>query len=760
MKGIRLSLLIAALVAPLYLFGGLEAIESELADSRFRMVKRDASTDLVVVAIDAKSLRELGVWPWPRDVHADLLERLSAAGADVVAFDIAFSFASTPEADDRLAGALAAVEMPVILPVYEQWQRTAGEPPQLIRTEPMAQFRRHATLASINVRPEADGLVRRIDVRRASTESGVPGLAAVLANPQEARRDAYYVDYGIDVASIPRIPYADVLSGDFDPAMVAGKTVMVGATAIELGGQVSVPVYRTLPGVMVQALAYQSLAQGRDLHRIGAVPILIGVLILAFLLGRLFRGWSWRRGLFAACVFIAGIVLAAIVAQTLAPVLLDTAPWSLTVLLSYGSGLVARSDRQAVLLFVQRMNIKRKEALMKAVLENSLDGILTIDEQGLVRTINAAAQQMFGYPPDEVVGRQFTTLFSGPDAPAGADGIATEARRNWWRAPAQGRREVVGKRRDGTTMPVEIAFSEATIKVSANPFERRVKARSVFICTLRDISERKRAQELRVAKDAAEQASDMKSEFLANMSHELRTPLSAILGFSEVMKREIYGPLGARQYSEYAEDIHESATHLMTLISGILDIIKADAGKLELTESTVDVGALVDTVVRLMRHGAESHGITLRDDVDRTLPPVNADETKLKQVLLNLVSNAIKFTRERGEVSVAAALDDDGNMAITVTDTGIGIAPESMATAMSPFGQVKNAWSREYRGTGLGLPLSKRLVELHGGALTLTSRVGTGTTATIELPRSRVMMRVLEGDSAALAEPATRVKSA
>ena len=196
------------------------------------------------------------------------------------------------------------------------------------------------------------------------------------------------------------------------------------------------------------------------------------------------------------------------------------------------------------------------------------------------------------------------------------------------------------------------------------------------------------------------------------------------------------------------------------MISGILDIIKADAGKLDLTESTVDVGALVDTVVRLMRHGAESHSITLRDDVDRTLPPVNADETKLKQVLLNLVSNAIKFTRERGEVSVAAALDHDGNMAITVTDTGIGIAPESMATAMSPFGQVKNAWNREYRGTGLGLPLSKRLVELHGGALTLTSRVGAGTTATIELPRSRVMMSVLEGDSAALAESATRVKSA
>ncbi len=369
MKQKQLYLPIFLLTAALYLSGGLEPIEGELMDARFRLVQRPANDDLVLVAIDGKSLRELGIRPWPRDYHAAVLERLVSAGARVIAFDVAFDSSSDPEADARLEQALAATEKHIILPVYEHWRRAAGKAPKLVRTEPLPRFRQHATLATVNVRPEADGLVRRMPMRRAWKDTAVPGLAAELADQQYPLRNTYYVDYGIDVASVARLSFVDVLAGNFDPGMLAGKAVMVGATAIGLGDQVPVPLYETLPGTLLRALAYQSLVQGRALYRVGAVPILVGVLVLAWFLGPRFSDWSWRRGLGAMALCIAGLALLALAAHAFAPVILDTSPWALTLLLSYGACLVSRIDRQAMHLFVQRASFRRRHAVLRAVVE-------------------------------------------------------------------------------------------------------------------------------------------------------------------------------------------------------------------------------------------------------------------------------------------------------------------------------------------------------------------------------------------------------
>jgi signal transduction histidine kinase len=223
-----------------------------------------------------------------------------------------------------------------------------------------------------------------------------------------------------------------------------------------------------------------------------------------------------------------------------------------------------------------------------------------------------------------------------------------------------------------------------------------------------------------------------KSEFLANMSHELRTPLNAIIGFSEVLGERYFGELTEKQ-DEYVKDIHGSGKHLLSLINDILDLSKIEAGRMELELSDFDLPAVLDNALTLVKERAQRHGIALGKRVDPALGSVRADERKVKQIMLNLLSNAVKFTPEGGRVSVAAKPNGTA-IEISVTDTGIGIAPEDQEAVFEEFKQVGRDYTRKAEGTGLGLALTKRFVELHGGTIKLASAPGKGSTFTFTLP--------------------------
>jgi two-component system cell cycle sensor histidine kinase PleC len=243
---------------------------------------------------------------------------------------------------------------------------------------------------------------------------------------------------------------------------------------------------------------------------------------------------------------------------------------------------------------------------------------------------------------------------------------------------------------------------------------------------------RKSEQAERQAREAAERADRTKSSFLATMSHELRTPLNAVIGFSQIMEKGIFGPQPAR-YREYATLIRRSGEHLLTIINDILDIAKLQSGKTELHLEIAPLDAIIEESVRLMEAQAKAANITLSCRIGRDIPPVHADLTRLRQVVLNLLSNAIKFTPNGGKVSIEANVWE-GAVMITVTDTGIGMAEKDIPRALEPFGQISNTMTRAHEGTGLGLPLSKSLIELHGGHFEIKSAPGIGTAITITLP--------------------------
>ncbi|HWD60290.1 MAG TPA: ATP-binding protein [Stellaceae bacterium] len=269
--------------------------------------------------------------------------------------------------------------------------------------------------------------------------------------------------------------------------------------------------------------------------------------------------------------------------------------------------------------------------------------------------------------------------------------------------------------------------------------------------TARDITAQVEAElALRHAKDAAEAANMAKSQFLANISHELRTPLNAIIGFSEMVEQGLAGPIQPK-HREYTALVLESGRHLLEIINDILDLARADSGKFELYEEPgLDIARIIDGTVALTRHLADSGGVMLSAEAEDRLPPIVADPTRLKQILLNLISNAIRFTKPGGSVTVAASRDAEGGIALDVRDTGIGMSDDEVEIALQPFGQVDARLAREHEGTGLGLPLAKRLAEMHGGTLIVTSRKDHGTTVTVTLPASRILADPAQDAPAAL----------
>ncbi len=287
---------------------------------------------------------------------------------------------------------------------------------------------------------------------------------------------------------------------------------------------------------------------------------------------------------------------------------------------------------------------------------------------------------------------------------------------------------------DRLSMNARMGLLQQRLVQQHSALSARIDARTVRL--ERAIAVLKQAEShLHIELEQSRTANRHKSEFLAHISHELRNPLNAISGFSEIMNEEMFGPLGHERYRAHARTIHAASQHLLSIVNGLLDLAKAEAGKLELIPEEVKVQTLVQDTVELLAQQANDAGIALNTELAPDLPPIESDSGKVRQILINLVSNAIKFTPAGGRVTIAARRDEaSGVMILVVTDTGIGIAPRDLDGIMQPYIQAPSSRSRE-AGTGLGLPITKQFVELLGGTIDVRSEVGAGTVFTIRLPQ-------------------------
>lgn len=304
-----------------------------------------------------------------------------------------------------------------------------------------------------------------------------------------------------------------------------------------------------------------------------------------------------------------------------------------------------------------------------------------------------------------------------------------------------------------TKVPLYDATGGATNVVTvALDITERKKAEQELLAYRDDLEQRNQdlavvAEKLVKAHNRAETANQAKSEFLAVMSHELRTPLNAILGFSEIIKDKMLGPENIGKYCDYAEDIYTSAQHLLALINDILDLSKVESGVEELYEESIEVPDLIESTLRLVQTRANRGGVKLERDICNDLPMLIADKRKVMQILGNLLTNAVKFTEAGGTVTLKVWCRPTHGFVFQVVDTGTGIALKDIPKALAPFEQIDSVLNRRYEGTGLGLPLSKSLTELHGGALDLQSQLGSGTIVTVRFPAKRIGTQAETEDS-------------
>lgn len=367
-------------------------------------------------------------------------------------------------------------------------------------------------------------------------------------------------------------------------------------------------------------------------------------------------------------------------------------------------------------------NVRSTEESFQSIFHAAPLPIALVDPSSFgVMHANMAALRLFGLSEEDGARVDVRTLFDEEDLPARIETLLASSRIG---TPVEFRM----KKKDGTTIHVLVSAATA-----------HFQGRRALLIGIQDVTaKRKEAEALRDARDQATAASRSKSEFLANMSHELRTPLNAIIGFSEALERELFGPIGSPRYREYAEDIHDSGVHLLSLINDILDLSKIEAGHFKLHEDEADLNHVIGAATRIVRHRAQQANISI--ELSLPEPPVAlvADERALKQVLINLVSNAVKFSPDGSLVRIEAQVRPD-SLRVSVVDEGAGIAEEDIPRALTPFTQLDGSLSRAHEGTGLGLPLAKHLTELHGGRLSIESELGKGTAVHVDLPLSRIV---------------------
>lgn len=630
--------------------------------------------------------------------------------------------------DEALAAAFRRADGRVVLPVFKQATDPGSTADPLVYTAPLALFRPHVGIAAFNVEADADAVVRRMDWGQTWAGITLPTLAGRTAGVDPPGALPFYIDYGIRADTVPRLSYARVLAGDFDAAAVAGRRVIVGATAVELGDLMPVPGGIILPGVLVQILGMESALQGRALRRASPLLVVLSVLLVQALIGARLMRWSWRTGLFGVAGVAVTVPGAALAAQAAWPVLIDVAPVLTATALSYIAALIGRIDDQRLRILAQSFALRRHNAFMRRVADNTFDGLVTLDAQGCIQSFNPAAERMFSLGRAEVEGRPLGHLLTD----VGDRGLPTYlpgflAAVVEMRAPV----ELTGRRADGQAFAIELAISHM-----------REDDADVYVAVVRDISARKQAEALAAQtrqrlQDAIESVSE---------AFDLYDPDDRLV-LSNAKFAEIHGGDAAA-----GTDFREIAQSFARLADGGNDPrwledrlarhrARAEPFELRLrdgrwfsvSERPTSDGGVVGTMTEITLAKQREHELAAARAQAELANRTKSDFMAMMSHELRTPLNAVLGFTEIMQAERLGPIENPTYLEY------LGDIHDSATHLLNVINDVLEvSLGRKYEGLGLGLPLAKSAMEQHGGTLELVSTTGQGTTATMRFPAARV----------------------
>lgn len=727
LRATRRAILTSGVAIALYASGFLEFAELRLLEIRFAFAERVVSEEILLVEIDRQSLDEIGVWPWPRRIHGLALDRLDAAGAASVSFDVDFSARSIPEEDAALARSLARAEAPVFLAAF-------SDPDGGAEVAPMDDLLNEAEPASVLMPLQEDGRIWRAIPERTFRGGAMAAMFVELAE-MDPEPEPFWIDFSFDPETISVIPFVDIAAGRFDPAEIKGRRILIGATAVELGDIAPAPRFGSLPGPVIQILAAQSIDDGRQLQRAPALLVAAFTALVAFL-AALTQLQANLRSVIASLSGGGGLAFSAsVLTQAQWPLILDVAPAVVALALSVPVAYAGRVAQLDIRLLAKSLALNRANLFMSRVAENLEDGLVTLDSSGAVKTLNRAASDLFLVDRDDVAKSLAIGSYCLWPRLRDLEDMRQALTNGSWNGH---RRRAVCARENGERFYAEVAVTSID-----------EESDRVWIVLVRDVTgivqaeraARRREALLRDLKVRAEAATRTKTEFVATMSHELRTPLNSIIGFSSIMNDEAFGPLGADAYKQMSGEIRNSGARLLRLLTHILDYANAEIDRLTIDTAPVDIVELTREAVRLQSARAEQAGIDVAFSAAGPKYPLDVDRLAIQKAIGNILSNAIRFSEAGGAVRITVGEAANGGADIVISDDGLGMPPSFLARCCEPFEQVDKSASRGFEGAGLGLTVAKAFIERHGGTLSLRSTLHVGTTATIHLPGAPVTPR-------------------
>ncbi|MFV2093647.1 MAG: CHASE2 domain-containing protein, partial [Hyphomicrobiales bacterium] len=511
-------LLVVAIVLSAQFLGMLTPILNFVTDWRFEATSRPASGEIVMVGIDPKSLDALGVWPWPRRVHAKLVEKLQAAGVAEIVFDVDFSSKTTPQDDSAFEAALVGAAGSVVLPVFRQtW--AVGEAGKLKTTRPLDRFARYSWLASVGVLAQSGGVTRVFPFGDTIDGEFIPSIPAFLGGGTVPAGESFFVDYSIRPQTIKRVSYVDVLQGRVAAGELVGKKIIIGANAVELSDNFAVPVHGVVSGPMLQAISTESVIQNRALSQTSNTAPLAGVLVIILLVSLVFTRLGWRRRQLALMLLLFGIEGAALATQWLAPVIVDTSMWLVAIMAYIGITMMQEIDCRQLMETIARTQSKNTRAILDQVISDNFDGILIADQDGRIQTASRVAAQYLNLPAEQpLVGMELDKVLPASlaiQARAALDAIGRGGDANALSSTS----EVEILRRDQSRLILDCVVTPSLMSNDASPTGGPGQDIKIITITFRDVTQiRQATRDMREAGKAAISANQAKTDFLATMS--------------------------------------------------------------------------------------------------------------------------------------------------------------------------------------------------------------------------------------------------
>jgi len=481
---------VAVAIAAADLLGALQPLDNWLTAERMRTASRPPTGDIVVIDIDTKSLTAIGTWPWPRTVHADLIDRLRALKAGEIALDIDFSAASTPAGDTALEEALERAGGSVILAAFKQKETAKGGKDALAYNRPIQRFADHAWIASFSVEPDNDGVVRRMVFGDTVDNVFVPSLPTMFSGQAGIAGNQFLVDFGVKARDIDRIPAIDVLDGTVQPGRVAGKKVIVGAAAVELRDYFQVPVYGTVSGALLEAVAADGLSQGRSMAQTGVTLMLLGLALITGLVAAGFGRVRWMLLVAALAVAAVAIEAAAAAVQTTWPIVVATGPWQAALVAFAVLVLIREIDVRRISLLMSWRRVRNTQTMLDRIVADNFAGVLVVDEDFRIHAASRAASAILGVSGD-LVGSRSTEILPPVMAAAVAAAIA-RLRSDIWQET--GLRETECRCGDGETRIIEYVVTPSRMEGRITEDGRRLADSLVACLTFSDVTERRRAE--------------------------------------------------------------------------------------------------------------------------------------------------------------------------------------------------------------------------------------------------------------------------